>query len=57
VIYKDGLPKLFLTRKEARDWIETQFGYIRKRKDLQSEPFGWKVPIPVRVSVVVESRS
>lgn len=46
-------PALFRTRQEARDWIEEEYGYIRTRPDLHTEPHGWKMPIPVRVKVGV----
>lgn len=45
------LPELFLTRKDARKRIGERFGYIRGRADLKAEPHGWKIPIPVRVSI------
>ena len=44
-------PYLFRTRREAREWIEASHGYIRQRPDLRAEPFGWKLPVPVRVAV------
>lgn len=49
-----GVPLLFNTRREAREFIETNYGYIRQRDDLKNDPHGWKVPIPVRVKVTVE---
>ena len=47
----DYLPVLFRTRKEARDYIEGEYGYIKTRIDLRAEPHGWKMPIAVRVKV------
>lgn len=44
---------LFHTRRECRAWITEEFGYIRRRPDLQAEPHGWRVPKPVRVTVTV----
>lgn len=46
---------LFQTRREARTYIEQHYGYIRRRPDLQAEPFGWRVP--QAVPVVVRRRS
>ena len=46
-----GLPVLFRTRREARLFIEDQYGYIRTRPDLRAEPHGWKMPVAVRVKV------
>lgn len=34
----------------AKAWIERKFRYLRHRPDLCAEPFGWKLPIPVRVA-------
>lgn len=44
-------PLLFKTRKEARNWISTHYGYIRRRADLRAEPHGWKMPVVVKVRV------
>lgn len=50
------LPALFLTRREARKFIDKEFGYIRTRRDLLKEPHCWSVPIPVRVKVELHDR-
>lgn len=47
-----GTYRLFRTRREAREYIEFRYGYIRTRTDLQREPFGWGMPQAVRVEVV-----
>jgi hypothetical protein len=49
-----GRPLLFRTRSEAREFIEENFGYIRARPDLQAEPCGWKMPVPIRVRVILD---
>ena len=46
--------RLFTTRAECRKFIEEEFGYIRDRKDLRSEPHCWRVPRAVRVKVMEE---
>ena len=51
LLYEDCIPVLFRTRKSAKAWIDKKFGYIRSRKDLRSEPYGWRLPHPVRVTV------
>lgn len=43
--------RLFNTRRECREWIEQEYGYIRTRSDLRREPHGWRLPQPVRVHV------
>ena len=43
--------RLFRTRRECRDFIEQEFGYIKTRPDLQTEPHGWRMPVAVRVGV------
>ena len=45
------IPKLFLTRRETREWIKEHYGYIANRPDLRRQPHGWRMPIPVRVVV------
>lgn len=42
----------FKTRASARDYIKENYGHIT-RPDLRAEPFGWKMPIPVKVSVEI----
>ena len=54
LIYKDGLPHLFRTKKQCAAWIAQEFHYIRTRKDLRLEPYGWKMPIPIEVSITIE---
>lgn len=49
-----GCPRLFRTRIEARHYIEEKYGFIRDREDLQIEPHGWKMPIPVKVKIEVK---
>ena len=52
IMYERGLPIVFGTRQEARDWIRERYGYIRHRKDLRREPHGWRLPSPVRIKVI-----
>lgn len=53
IVYKNCLPALFRTREQARRFAAQEYGYIRRRKDLRTEPHGWRIPKPVRVSVNV----
>jgi hypothetical protein len=55
LISRDGMPALFRTRREACEHARKHFGYIATRKDLRCEPFGWRMPVPVRVTVQIES--
>lgn len=50
-ITENGVPVLFATRAAARDHARAKYGYIAKRKDLRSEPHGWRMPAPVRVKL------
>lgn len=52
LIYRVGAPVLFPSRQKARRWIDVQYGYLRERPDLRAEPYGWKMPIAVKVDVV-----
>lgn len=53
LICRNRVPTLFITRKAARQFIELNYAYISVsvRKDLRNEPHGWRVPIPVRVTI------
>lgn len=51
IIYKDCKPVLFMTRKEARGWINKNYGYIKTRKDLRAEPHGWRLPEAIKVKI------
>lgn len=47
-------PLLFKTRRAAQKYINEHYDYIRSRPDLRVEPFGWKMPIPIKVRVAWE---
>lgn len=51
-MYEDCMPLMFRFRKEARQWAEKNYGYIKERKDLRVEPHGWKFPKPIKVKVI-----
>ena len=53
IIYEDCLPALFLTRQKCRNYINVHWGYIRERPDLRHEPFGWMMPVPIKVKIVL----
>lgn len=44
---------VFTSRNAARIYIQEKYGYIKTRPDLQQEPHGWKMPIPVKVKIVM----
>lgn len=48
------LTKVFKTRREANEYIQQQYAYIRTRKDLRSEPHGWRMPRAVKVVVEIK---
>ena len=54
IMNENYLPKLFRTRRECREWIEKDCGYIKDRPDLRAEPHGWRLPQAVKVKVGVE---
>jgi hypothetical protein len=51
IIFENGLPVLFTTKREIREFIKQKYGYIAKRKDLRAEPHGWRMPKLVKVKV------
>ena len=53
LMYKNCDPVMFQTRREAREWIKKNYGYVAESPDLQREPHGWKMPVPVKVRVVL----
>ena len=48
-------PLLFRTRREARAFIKSRYGYIATRKDLRGYGHGWRMPQPVRVRISIDS--
>lgn len=44
----------FDTRLKAREYLSEHYGYMRDRPDLMREPHGWKMPLVVKVRVIVE---
>jgi hypothetical protein len=51
IIHQSCVPALFKTRKQALEFREKTFGYIRKRPDLRAAPFFWRLPKPIKVTV------
>lgn len=49
IVMRSLVPALFRTRREARELQQAQYGYIGRRSDLRKEPFGWTVPVIVRI--------
>jgi len=54
IIFRNYVPAIFHTCREAREYAEKEYGYIRKRKDLRREPYGWKMPIAARVIIDIQ---
>ena len=54
LIRRNRIPVLFVTRQQARDWIEEHYGYIRNDPSLRVEPHGWQMPIPTKIRFTVE---
>lgn len=52
LMWSNRLPVIFRSRRECREWIDREYGYIRKRPDLQREPHCWRVPKPVKVELL-----
>lgn len=46
-------PLLFFRRQDARKYIESEYGYIKHRKDLRSPPHNWRLPKAVKVEVII----
>lgn len=46
-------PRLFATRREAREWRDQRYGYFRNRPDLKAEPHGWSLPRVEKVTVII----
>lgn len=57
IIYRNLLPALFKTRKQARDYIEKEYSYIRNRPDLKAEPHGWRMPKAIRVTITPNEKA
>lgn len=57
LLCNNGIPILFRTREQAREWIDALYGYIRHRHDLRKQPHGWRMPRPVRVIVVQQAKA
>ena len=53
LMYEKRIAVMFVTRREAREWIKKNYGYISESKVLKRVPHGWKMPVPVKVRVVL----
>lgn len=49
IYFQGGFPILCYTRKQAQARKQELLGYIAERKDLQREPYGWKIPKVVKI--------
>lgn len=57
IMWDNCLPLLFRTHRECRKRIQSEYGYIKTRKDLREPPFNWRMPTAVKVEVILkESR-
>ena len=54
IIFEERLPRLFNTWQQARNYAVKKFGYIRFRKDLRSEPHGWRMPRPIKCTITYQ---
>jgi len=55
IICERGIPVLFRKKREAKAWIDDSYGYIKSRPDLRAAPHRWRLPIPVKVTIAVNS--
>ena len=56
IIYAEtGTPVLFKSKRLAKEWIRQNHASVAQRKDLRAEPYGWRMPVPVRVSITFEA--
>ena len=44
----------FETRKQAREYIKAQFGYLARRADLRARSHNWRMPVPIKLRITVE---
>jgi hypothetical protein len=51
IMYNAGVPMLFTTRSQAKEYADQHYGYIKVRADLRAEPHGWKMPLPVKITI------
>lgn len=54
IMWHKGEPLFFHKRKEARIYIDANYGYIRERADLRRPPFNWKMPKAVKIEVSIK---
>ncbi len=54
IMWHNCEPLLFHKRKDARAYIEKEYGYIKTREDLRRPPYNWRLPKAVRVNVIIE---
>jgi len=54
--FENAEPKLFHTKKATQEYIKNRYGYIATRKDLRTEPYGWRMPIPIKVDIIIKEK-
>lgn len=55
-MWNGATPHLFITRREAREYIEKDYGYIKTRPDLRNAPHYWRLPKAVKVEIMLKER-
>jgi len=53
IVQENQLPVLFHTKREAKEYIKRRFGYIATRKDLRTEPHGWRMPKAIGIILMI----
>lgn len=56
-VFENYFPVLFFTKREAMEYIKGRYGYLKDRKDLRQEPFGWRMPKPIKITIEISEDS
>ena len=51
-----GVLLMFRTRQAARNFADSNYGYIKRSHDLRMEPHGWNMPRPVKLTTIEWTR-
>ena len=54
VMFSNGTPLMFKTRRQAREYANERYGYIKTRQGLRRGPHGWRMPRAKRMTITME---
>lgn len=56
IMWKNCYPLLFVTKKQAKEYADKEWGYLRKREDIRRAPHFWRMPKIIRITLSMKAK-